>query len=260
MPVHRLDLQPYLRGSGPPNWLSGPFGPTLSGQVSPPGQPGTSGPPRPGPSVKEGDDLNTLLKLAASASTSGPHHSNSTPSMNPQRPPTANAPMPDLSFDMTDMFGSNDEDFDFGPTSFENIDLWFESIPPEAGPGGVNHFQTYPVGSQSHSRVRGPDPVPNRLSGSLMPTQSLAGQPPKGMSPMPPLDQRGPPRPPGGKEGEGGHSAPAPTSGPHHIRAPPMNQGPMGDLSFDMTDMFGSNGGDFDFGPTSLDDMDLWFD
>ena len=33
----------------------------------------------------------------------------------------------------------------------------------------------------------------------------------------------------------------------------------MGDM-FDMTDMFGSNGGDFDFvGPNSLD-MDLWFD
>ena len=186
--------------------------------------------------------------------------------MNPQRPPTANAPMPDLSFDMTDIFGSNDGDFDFGPTSLEDIDLWFESIPPEAGTGGVNHFQTYPVGPQSHSRGRGPDPVPNRLSGSPMPTQSLAGHPPKGMSPMPPPDQRGPPGPPGGKEGEGepnallDPAASAPTSRPYHIRAPPMNPGPMGDLSFDMTDMFGSNGGDFDFGPTSLDDMDLWFD
>jgi hypothetical protein len=27
-----------------------------------------------------------------------------------------------------------------------------------------------------------------------------------------------------------------------------------------MTDMFGSNGGDFDFGPSSLDNMDLWFE
>jgi hypothetical protein len=34
----------------------------------------------------------------------------------------------------------------------------------------------------------------------------------------------------------------------------------MGDLSFDMTDMFGSTAGDFDFGTGSLGDMELWFD
>jgi hypothetical protein len=34
----------------------------------------------------------------------------------------------------------------------------------------------------------------------------------------------------------------------------------MGDISFDMTDVFGTNGGDFDFGTSSLDNMDLWFD
>jgi len=135
----------------------------------------------------------------------------------------------------------------------------------------------------------GPGPMPNRLSGPLVPTQS--GQPPKGMGPMPPPGMSGPPKP-GGKEGEGELNTPlnpaasAPTPGPLHNNAPPMNPqrpptanapmptpappppapvpapgpGPMGDLSFDMTDMFGSNGGDFDFGPNSLADMELWFD
>jgi hypothetical protein len=36
----------------------------------------------------------------------------------------------------------------------------------------------------------------------------------------------------------------------------------MGDLSFEsyMTDMFGSNGGDFDFGPSSLENMEMWLE
>ena len=34
----------------------------------------------------------------------------------------------------------------------------------------------------------------------------------------------------------------------------------MGDLSFDMTDMFANTGGDFDFVTGSLSDMELWFD
>ena len=158
---------------------------------------------------------------------------------------------------------------------------------------GNPNMPIHPLDPQSHLRGPGPGPMPNRLSGPLVPTQS--GQPPKGMvGPMPPPVQpgmSGPPKP-GGKEGEGELSAPpnqaasAPTSGPHHNSAPPMNPqrpptanapmstpappqppsapgpGPMGvgDMSFDMTDMFGSNGGDFDFGPTSLETMDLWFD
>jgi hypothetical protein len=151
MPVHPLDPQSHLRGPGPgqvPNRLSGPLVPTQSGQppkgiggpMPPPGQPGMSGPPKPGGKEGEGE-LNAPLN-SASAPTSGPLH-NSAPPMNPQRPPTSNAPMPtpapppppapgpgpmgDLSFDMADMFGSNGGDFDFGPSSLDNMDLWFES-------------------------------------------------------------------------------------------------------------------------------------
>jgi hypothetical protein len=156
MPVHPLDPQSHLRGPGPgqmQNRLSGPLVPTQSGQPpkgigggpmpppGQPGQPGMSGPPKPGGKEGEGE-LNAPLNPAASAPTSGPLHNNAPP-MNPQRPPTANAPMPtpapppppapgpgpmgDLSFDMTDMFGSNGGDFDFGPSSLDNMDLWFES-------------------------------------------------------------------------------------------------------------------------------------
>jgi len=140
-----------------------------------------------------------------------------------------------------------------------------------------------PLDPQSQAHLRGPGPMPNRLPGPLVPTQS--GQPPKGM-PMPPPGQQGmggPPKP-GGKEGEGELNAPlnpaasAPTSGPLHNSAPSMNPqrpptanapmpspappppGPMGDLAFDMADMFGNNGGDFDFGTSSLADMELWFE
>ena len=142
-----------------------------------------------------------------------------------------------------------------------------------------------PLDPQSQAHLRGP---PNRVPGPLVPTQS--NQPPKVIGgPMPPPGQPGmggPPKP-GGKDGEGEHNAPlnpaasTPTSGPHHNSAPPMNSqrpptasaqlptpapppsagpGPMGDLSFDMTDMFGSTAGDFDFGTGSLGDMELWFD
>jgi len=44
-------------------------------------------------------------------------------------------------------------------------------------------------------------------------------------------------------------TSPVPTAGP----------APLADLSFDMGDMFGNIGGDFDFGPDSLSDMHLWF-
>jgi hypothetical protein len=103
---------------------------------------------------------------------------------------------------------------------------------------------------------------------------------------LPPGQQgmNGPPKP-GGKEGEGDHNTPhnqagsASTPTPLLNTAPPMNPqrpptataplptpapqpttGPMADLSFDMGDMFGNGGGDFDFGPDSLSDMHLWFD
>jgi len=149
VPVHPLDPQSHMRGPGPgqmPNRLSGPLVPTqgqppkgMGGPMPPPGQPGISGPPKPG--IKEEGDLAPLIP-AASAPTSGPLHNSAQP-MNPQRPPTANAPMPtpapppsapgpgpmgDLSFDMTDMFGSNGGDFDFGPSSLDNMnmDLWFD--------------------------------------------------------------------------------------------------------------------------------------
>jgi hypothetical protein len=152
MSVHPLDPQSHLRGHGPgqvPNRLPGTLVPSQTGQqppkgiggpMPPPGQPGMSGPPKPGGKEGEGE-LNAPMNPAASAPTSGPHH-NSAPPMNPQRPPTSNAPMPtpappppgpgpgtmgDLSFDMTDMFGSNGGDFDFGPSSLDNMDLWFES-------------------------------------------------------------------------------------------------------------------------------------
>lgn len=151
MPVHPLDPQSHLRGPGPgqvPNRLSGPLVPTQSGQppkgiggpMPPPGQPGMSGPPKPGSKEGEGE-LNTPLNPSASAPTPGPPH-NSAPPMNSQRPPTSNAPMPtpapppppppgpgsmgDLSFDMAEMFGSNGGDFDFGGTSLDNMDLWFD--------------------------------------------------------------------------------------------------------------------------------------
>jgi hypothetical protein len=104
---------------------------------------------------------------------------------------------------------------------------------------------------------------------------------------LPPGQQgmNGPPKP-GGKEGEGDLNTPlnpagsastptpllntaqqmnpqrpqtasAPMPTPAH---PPPTAGPMADLSFDMGDMFGNGGGDFDFGPDSLGDMHLWFD
>jgi hypothetical protein len=157
MPVHPLDAQSHLRGPGPgpmQNRLPGPMVPAQSGQppkgiggpMPPPGQPGMRGPPK-----KEGEgELNAPLNPAASAPSSGPHHNNGPP-MNPQRPPTANAPMPtpapppppppgpgpmgDVSFvDVTDVFG-NGADFDFdGPSSLDafgplhpDMNLWFDA-------------------------------------------------------------------------------------------------------------------------------------
>lgn len=137
--------QAHLRGP-PPNRLPGPLVPTQSGQqpkviggsMPPPGQPGMGGPPKPGGKEGEGE-LNTPLNPAGSAPTNGPLH-NSAPPMNSQRPPTASAPLPtpapapppsgpgsmgELSFDM-DVFGSAGGDFDFGPTSLGDMELWFD--------------------------------------------------------------------------------------------------------------------------------------
>ena len=152
-------------------------------------------------------------------------------------------------------------------------------------PGLVNHkgnpnMPVPPLDPQSQAHLRG-GPVP-RGPGALVPTQS--GQPPKGMGgSMPPPGQPGMSGPK--KEGEGELNAPlnpagsAPTTGPLHNSAPmnsqrpptaptplpkpappPPGPGSMGDLSFDMTDMFGNTGGDFDFGTGPLTDMELWFD
>jgi len=150
------------------------------------------------------------------------------------------------------------------------------NIPAPGGPGDLQ--------SQPHLRA-GPGLVPNRLTGPLVPPQP--GQPPKAMGgPMLPPGQtgmNGPPKP-AGKEGEGEHNNPhnpsgsAPTPTPHLNPATPMNPqrpqtasslptpapgpepGSMSELSFDMTDMFGNSGGDFDFGPDGLSNMELWFD
>ncbi len=150
VPAPPLDpqSQTHMRGPGPgqvPNRLPGPLVPTQSGQppkigMPPPGHPGMSGPPKPGGKEGEGE-INAPLNQAASGPT-GPHH-NSAPPMNPQRPPTANAPMPtpapapptqgpglmgDMSFDMTEMFGGTGGDFDFGPVGLADMDMemWFD--------------------------------------------------------------------------------------------------------------------------------------
>jgi len=104
------------------------------------------GPSKPGGKEGEGE-LNAPLNQASSAPPSG---HNSAPPMNPQRPPTANAPMATPAppppappapgpgpgpmgdmFDMTDMFGSNGGDFDFGGNSLDTMDLWFDPTVPD---------------------------------------------------------------------------------------------------------------------------------
>jgi len=150
---------------------------------------------------------------------------------------------------------------------------------PNMPPGG-------PGDPQAHLRA-GAGPIPNRLTGPLVPPQP--GQPPKAMmsGPMLPPGQtgmNGPPKP-AGKEGEGelnnhpSGSASTPTSllnttTPMNLQRPPASAslptpappppgpgpGSMADLAFDMTDVFGNTGGDFDFGPDGLSTMELWFD
>ncbi|KAI0247909.1 hypothetical protein BJV78DRAFT_1285203 [Lactifluus subvellereus] len=147
---------------------------------------------------------------------------------------------------------------------------------PPVGPGDPQ--------SQAHVRGAGP-PGANRLPGQLGPPQ-----PPKPMGgSMPPLGQpgMGGPQKPSGKEGEGELGGPLnpppPTPTPTSLLtgAPPMNPqrpptagpvptlapssqapapGPMADIYFDMADMFGISGGDFDFNTNPLNDMELHFD
>ena len=157
VPIPPLDpqSQAHLPGPGPspvPNRVPGPLVPTQSGQppkgigpMPPPGQPGMSGPPKPGGKEGEGE-INTPLNPAASAPTSGPLHNSAPPTMNPQRPPTANAPIPtpgppppapapgpgpgmsDLSsFDMFGI-GSTAGDFNFGPSGGLDMELWFDQL------------------------------------------------------------------------------------------------------------------------------------
>jgi hypothetical protein len=92
----------------------------------PPGQAGMNGPVK-----KEGEGD---IHLGGSASTPGALLNNAPP-MNPQRAPTASAPpapapptqvsMPDLSFDMNEMFPNNGE-FDFHG-SLGDMELWFDT-------------------------------------------------------------------------------------------------------------------------------------
>lgn len=147
-PVGPSDPQSHMRGSGPPmgGRLPGQLGPGpqqppqqsqppkgMGGPMLPPGQAGMNGPMK-----KEEGDMNP----GGSASTPGPL-GNNPQSMNPQRPPTApaSAPpaqqavsMPDLPFDMTEMFANPGGDFDF-PGSLSDMELWFDPAP---GPDGTS--------------------------------------------------------------------------------------------------------------------------
>jgi len=140
--------QAHLRAAPGPitNRLTGPLVPPqqgqppkgMSGPMLPPGQTGMNGPPKPGGKESEGE-LNNPLNPSGSAPT--PTLMNNTTQMNPQRPPTASASlptpapplaaqgpgsMPDLAFDMTDVFGNTGGDFDFGPDGLGNMELWFD--------------------------------------------------------------------------------------------------------------------------------------
>ena len=142
-------------------------------------------------------------------------------------------PMGDLSpFDMTDMFASGPGDFDFGPGSLSDMDLWFDPVdvhdslsapaPPAPGPRSRRDHQSHLTAM--FGRTGG---VSDFCPGSPTDTERWLG---------PTAVHNGSPAPP--------------VPGPK----------PMRDLSFDMTDMFSSTPVDFDFGTGSLSDMELWFD
>jgi len=138
-PIGPSDQQPHMRG--PPSMggrLQGQLGPQqppqssqppkgMGGPMLPPGQAGMNGP------KKEEGDMNP----GGSAPTPGALLNNAQ-SMNPQRPPTAPAPappaqavsMPDLPFDMTEMFTNPSGDFDF-PGSLSDMELWFDPPVPD---------------------------------------------------------------------------------------------------------------------------------
>jgi hypothetical protein len=154
-------------------------------------------------------------------------------------------------------------------------------VPPPKGNPNMPGPPVGPGDPQAQAHMRGGGPVPNRLTSQLV----QPGQPPKPMggSMLPPGQpgMNGPPKP-GGKEGEGELNAAGstPTPAPPHLNSgPPMNPsrpptasaplptpapppppGSMSDLPFDMADMFGNPGGDFDFGNDPLAEMNLWFD
>jgi hypothetical protein len=134
----------HVRGQGQPgaNRPPGPLGPQqqaqppkpMGGPMPPPGQPSMNGP------KKEPDgDLNPPLNPPSSTPTLTSLLSGAPP-MNPQRPPTASAPVPslgppqqqlapgsmsDLHFDMTDVFNMAG-DFDFGTNSLD-MDFYLDT-------------------------------------------------------------------------------------------------------------------------------------
>lgn len=142
VPPGPADPQSHMRGPGPPmgGRIPGQLGPPqppqqsqppkgMGGPMLPPGQAGMNGPPKQG--IKEEGDMNP----GGSAPTPGSLLNNA-PSMNPQRPPTASAPVPqppppapvsmsDLPFDMSEMFTNGGGDFDF-PGSLGDMELWFD--------------------------------------------------------------------------------------------------------------------------------------
>ena len=148
-PVGPADPQSHMRGPGPPmggrpQGQLGPLQPPqqsqppkgMGGPMLPPGQAGMNGPPKQG--IKEESDMNP----GGSTLTPGAPLNNP-PQMNPQRPPTASAPpvpapptqavsMPDLPFDMTEMFTNGGGDFDF-PGSLGDMELWFDTASVQDG-------------------------------------------------------------------------------------------------------------------------------
>ena len=122
-----------------PNRLHGQLGPpqpgqpgqppkTIGGHMLPPGQPGMNMPPKPGGKEGEGE-LNPPLNPPPS----------STPGLNPQRPPTASAPLPSSApppsagpgpmtdfFDMNDVFGNTNGDFSFDADALGDMNLFFD--------------------------------------------------------------------------------------------------------------------------------------
>lgn len=127
------DPQSHMRGPGPP--MGGRLGPPqpqqqsqqpkgMGGPMLPPGPVGMNGPPKQGGKEGEGD-----MNSGGPAPTPGSLLNNA-----PQRPPTASAPppppsapvsMPDLPFDMSEMFTNGGGDFDF-PGSLGDMELWFD--------------------------------------------------------------------------------------------------------------------------------------